>query len=464
MEFVLPESILAILRTLHDAGFQAQVVGGAVRDLILDKPTSDWDVTTNATPEQILSLFTESFYENTFGTVMVSYKHLAEQFTLHDNFDEHLIFDITTYRSDGEYRNHRKPETVVWGSSIEEDLARRDFAMNAIALHIDGDTQTFIDPYDGQGDISAKRIKTVGVARERFEEDALRMLRAIRFAVQLGFTIEDETYQAIITCAPLLAHISEERISDEFLKMLASNQPKRAIELLDETGLLVSVLPELLPMKGVRQSGHHIYDVWEHSIRALDACESADPLIRLTALLHDVGKPVTAQEKADGTMTFYGHEVVGARMAKAVGRRLRLSKEDCNMLFTLVRWHMFVYDNQVTDAYIRRFIRRVGLDNIMNMITVRRADRVGSGSKADSWRLDELQDRIEAELHQPLQIKDLAIDGHDVMELLGIKPGPAIGKFLQALFEEVLDHPEFNTKECLTAKLHELADSHIDEK
>lgn len=470
MNFELPESVVYIIKALTDAGYSAEIVGGAVRDLLLDKPTTDWDITTDATPEQVMPLFAESFYENQFGTVMVAQKHLSEQFGFSfPEGQEDLIFDITTYRSDGEYRNHRKPESVAWGKTISEDLKRRDFTINAMAMKVKSEREKengsakveieLIDPYEGQKDLESKLIRTVGNPNDRFAEDALRMLRAVRFAVQLGFVIEKETGDAIITHAESLPHISLERISAEFLKMMASDRPSSAIFLLDQFGLLQFILPELIAAKGVRQSGHHIYDVYEHSIRALDACTSNDPIVRIATLLHDIGKPVTARTTDAGTVTFYNHEVVGARIAKLIAQRLRLSKNDCNRIFTLVRWHMFTYDNFVTDAYIRRFINRIGTDNLEDIFALRIGDRVGSGSKATSWRLEELKDRVWAELHQPMKITDLAINGNDIMEALAIKPGPQIGKILNSLFEDVMEHPEHNTKEYLLEQTRVLAAS-----
>ncbi|HSW89310.1 MAG TPA: HD domain-containing protein [Patescibacteria group bacterium] len=442
----LPTPVLKIIRTLTSANFTCEIVGGAVRDLVLGIPTNDWDFTTNATPQQIMPLFPDSFYENTYGTVMIAQKHLNPDPSL---LDPDLIYDITTYRSDGTYRNHRQPETVTWGKTIEEDLQRRDFTINAMALR----GSEIIDPYEGQKDLRNKVIRTVGNPQDRFEEDALRMLRAVRFSVQLGFEIEGETKKAISAKASLLSEISWERIGTETMKILGSPEPKRGILLLDELGLLPFILPELVEAKNVRQSGHHIYDVWDHSLNALAACESSDPVVRLATLLHDIGKPVTAKETSSGTVTFYSHEVLGARTAKAIAKRLQLGSSDCNRIFTLVRWHMFTYDKDVTDAYIRRFIRRVGVEHINDMITLRIADRVGSGSKRSSWRLEELQQRVYEQLHQPLSLKDMAIDGHDVMEAMHIKPGPEIGKILSNLFEDVLENPEHNTREYLLSQI-----------
>jgi tRNA nucleotidyltransferase/poly(A) polymerase len=318
MTIELPITVLCIIHTLESHGYSCEIVGGAVRDSLLGVNTSDWDFTTNATPEQILPLFAESFYENQFGTVMVAQKHLNEQFHIDvdtEGLSPDLVYDITTYRSDGEYRNHRKPETVVWGKSIEEDLQRRDFTINAIALrlhtkdlahdiqqqnHQSSDRYAVsvfsIDPFYGEEDMRRKLIRTVGNPDERFSEDALRILRAVRFANQFQFAIESETLTALESHVKDLSLISMERISSEFMKMISSPTPDVAVVLLDKLGILPFIIPELETAKGVRQSGHHIYDVWEHSLRALGSCASNDPVVRLATLLHDIGKPSTYQE------------------------------------------------------------------------------------------------------------------------------------------------------------------------
>lgn len=477
MTATVPVIVAHVLLKLRQSGFSAELVGGAVRDLLLGKSSQDWDLTTNATPDEILPLFNDAFYENSYGTVMVALEHLSTQFSvpLEEGRGDEII-DITTYRADGEYRNHRAPETVTWGTTIDDDLMRRDFTINAIALRptlsslqsaIDNSENglvtielDLIDPYGGQADLSAKIIRTVGDPTTRFREDALRLLRAVRFANQFQFAIDAATLSALTMHADDLSHVSSERIADEFLKMLSSATPDRAIILLERLGLLPHIVPELLDTKGVRQSGHHIYDVWEHSVRALGACPSTDVVVRLATLLHDIGKPSTYQENPDGTVTFYNHEVVGARIAKSIAMRLRLPKHDCDRIFTLVRWHMFTYESFVTDAYIRRFLRRVGVENMPAMMDLRTADRVGSGSKATSWRLEELKERIDAELHQPLKITDLAIDGHDLIESLGLQPGPLFSKILTECLDDVLESPDHNTREYLLKKAQSLATSH----
>ena len=442
MIIALPNPIKKILQTLSSAGFQAYIVGGAVRDLLLNTPVKDWDFTTNALPEQIQKLFPETFYDNQFGTVGIAGKHLG------DTENPEAVYEITTYRSEGVYTDHRRPDTVKWGKTIEEDLQRRDFTINAMALNMALDGEKVIDPYDGQKDIQAKLVRAVGDPATRFQEDALRMMRAIRIGAQLGFAIEQKTLEAIAKNADLIQHISWERIRDEFFKILISNYPEDGIELLASIGLLKYILPELLECKGVQQAHHHVTDVWTHTLDAVATCPSKDPIVRLAVLLHDIAKPLTA-DTSGKNVTFYNHEVLGARIAKQIGLRLRLSKKDAQKLFILVRWHMFMYDSHVTDAYIRRFIRRVGVENIPDMIALRIADRLGSGSKATSWRFEEMKARIEGQLKQPFTMNDMAIDGDDLMKELKLKPGPQLGKILHELFKIILEDPKKNTKEEL---------------
>ncbi len=384
MKYKFDSGVVKIVQTLEKAGFEAWIVGGAVRDLLLDIPLSDWDVTTNATPEQIQPLFSESFYDNEYGTVKVAGKHIREQFGLSEGeIDDSILYDITTYRSEGEYSDKRRPDEVGGGEMIEEDLKRRDFTINAIALRqAQGKPLEIVDPYGGQDDINNKLIRAVGNPSERFEEDALRIMRAIRIAAQLGFTIEEKTLIALKEKVPNLKEISWERIGAETMKLLATEHSADGIQLMVNTGIIEIVIPELLTMKEVKQGGHHIYDVYTHSLEALRACPSSDPVVRLATLLHDIDKPVVAKAEGARGVTFYNHEVSGARTAKRIAERLKLSKKDQDRVFTLVRWHMFVYESKMTDASIRRFIRRVGKENIVDMIALRIGDRVGGGSKA----------------------------------------------------------------------------------
>jgi tRNA nucleotidyltransferase (CCA-adding enzyme) len=510
MNLRLPTDVLAVLHHLQTNGFEAYLVGGAVRDLFLQKeiPT-DWDFTTNATPSQIQELFTESFYENEFGTVGVDRNHLRDQFDLlkmtdaNDknqsynqviNLDEATkihtslkpknlsdsndlahssgdVVEITTFRSDGSYSDFRRPDQVTWGSTLEEDLHRRDFTINALAIHVEThsivvskkdhvqiveekDIQ-LIDPFHGLQDLAKKKVQTVGIAHDRFQEDALRMMRAIRFAVQLDFELEEKTFLAIKKQSDLIKHVSWERIRDEFLKMMASKTPALAIKMLDECGLLSYILPEILEAKNVDQGGHHTTDVWVHSLDALASCPSSDPIVRFATLLHDIAKPRTFR-RTKTTITFYNHEVIGARIAKKIAERFKLSKRDIQRIFLLVRHHMFYYQPDMTDAALRRFMRKVGLENINDILDLRIGDRLGSGSKETSWRLEEMKERMQSQLHQPFSITDLKVNGNDIMTSFSLKPGPILGKILQELFEKVLENPELNEKEKLLEVTKEL--------
>lgn len=479
-EVTIPQPVLFVLWKLAQASYQAYVVGGAVRDLLMGKETNDWDFTTSANPEELQKLFRGSFYNNTFGMVGWPIEAVQEQMqqegweTGEDFLTEYQdqVLEITTFRTEVGYSDRRRPDTVSWGKSIEEDLSRRDFTINAIALQTQNNLGgllafvkkqketamevTLIDPYNGMGDIGAELIKAVREPKERFEEDALRMLRGIRLGASLGFMIETKTLQAMQEQAALIKFIAWERIRDELLKLLASPYPADGINLMASSGLLEFVMPEMLAMKGVKQAGHHIYDVWTHSLESLRECPSSDPVVRLAALLHDVGKPKTYREQGPRGVTFYGHEVVGSRMAREIGRRLRLPNKEVDRLYILVRWHMFAYDSQMTDAAIRRFIKRVGVPNINDMILLRIGDRKGGGSKATSWRLRELQERIGEQLYEPLSLKDLNINGNEIMTELKLKPGPQVGKILNQLFEEVMEDSSRNEKEWLISRAKEL--------
>lgn len=471
MNLKINPAAVVIVNTLHEAGYSAEIVGGAVRDLLLGLPSYDWDITTNATPEVVEPLFTDSFYDNEYGTVKVAGKHLKEQFGLSDKecMDE-MIFDITTYRSESGYTDKRRPDSVVWGETIEEDLKRRDFTINAMALRlaplsqglrpsdncIDSYEVEIIDPYGGQEDLARKVIRAVGVPIERFNEDALRIMRAIRLAAQLGFGIETETLVALKATVANLRDISWERIGAEVMKLLGTDHVADGIVLMANTGILEIVLPELLACRGVAQGGHHQHDVYTHLIESLRGCSSPDPVVRLATLLHDIDKPTVARAEGPRGVTFHNHEVVGARTAKRIAERLKLPKKDQDKIFTLVRWHMFHYDPKMTDAAIRRFIRRVGLENIHDMIALRIGDRIGSGSKTTSWRLTELQKRIGEQLYEPLSLKDMVVDGSDVMRILKIKPSRKIGEILNTLFEEIIEDSSRNNKEYLEKRIVEL--------
>lgn len=448
-----------IVKELENKGYEAYIVGGAVRDTLLGLESKDWDVTTSAKPEQVLPLFTESFYDNNFGTVMVAGKHLKEQFELPKEVcDDEDIFDITTYRSEHGYSDKRRPDSVEWGESVEEDLKRRDFTINAIAVQVLKDDEVkIVDPYFGQEDLKKRIVKAVGKAKERFEEDALRILRAVRIAAQLGFEIEEETLAAIKETSKNLAAISWERIGAETMKIMETEHAADSVQLMANTGILDVIMPELMKTKGVKQAGHHIYDVFTHSLEALRNTPSPDPVVRLATLLHDVDKPTVMKPEGPRGVTFHSHEVVGARTAKKIAERLRLAKKEQDRIFTLVRWHMFLYEPKMTDAAIRRFIRRVGKENIHDMLALRVGDRVGGGSRATSWRLTEFQKRIGEQFYEPLSLKDLAIKGTEVMKILNIPPSRKVGEILNTLFEEILDDPKKNTKEYLSERVKQIS-------
>jgi len=447
MKIELPKLVVRVLKTLEEAGYEAYIVGGAVRNILSKKKVKDWDFTTKAKPEEILKLFKDAFYDNAFGTVGVAEKHLGGK--------GDGVLEITTFRTESSYSDRRRPDKVSWGKSLEEDLQRRDFTINAMAIKMQN--LEIVDPYDGKKDLEKKIIKAVGKAEERFEEDALRMMRAIRIGAELGFTLEEKTFKAISKKNSLINEIAKERIRDELFKILKSDFPKEGILMLYSSGLLEHIMPELLKTREVQQAGHHTKDVWNHSIDALEGCLSKDPIVRLATLLHDIAKPTVKMDRGKGKeITFYNHEVAGARMVKVIARRLKMSKKDIDMLWLLVRWHMFAYDPKMTDKAIRRFIKRVGLENIEKMMMLRTGDRIGGGSKPTSWRLEELKQRIKEVLYTPMQIKDLKVNGNDVMKILKIKGGPKIGKVLEKLFDEVMDDAKKNEREYLLKRIKEV--------
>ncbi len=464
MKQVVPEEIKKIYEQFRGAGFRLYLVGGSVRNILIYKENAlqnikDWDMTTDATPEQMLELFPNAFYDNAFGTVGIPVKSLLE--TEHPG-----VVEITTFRTERGYSDRRHPSEVTWGKTIEEDLARRDFTMNAIAMEFSGDTaeidtEQLIDLYNGAEDIQAKIIRTVGDPMERFKEDALRLMRAIRFASQLGFQIEATTLKAITEDAPLLASIARERVRDELMKVLASEYPYEGIMLLRNTGLLEQILPELLEGIGVSQARpgrHHKDDVFTHNVLSLKHCSSTDPIVRFATLIHDIGKPRVASADEDGFVIFHNHEIVGAKIAYEICDRLRFSKKNKEKVVKLIRWHMFTVDEHITDSAIRRFIRRIGNENVKDMMDLRVGDRLGGGTQtAESWRLKLFKKRVEEQLAPaPFSINDMAIDGNDIMKELDIKPGRHIGELLQKLFEEVDEDLNNNTREYLLKRVKEI--------
>ncbi|HSW96187.1 MAG TPA: CCA tRNA nucleotidyltransferase [Candidatus Saccharimonadales bacterium] len=453
----IPQPVKEIYKILEKAGYDTYFVGGCVRNILLKKEVKDWDMTTNATPEQMMELFPDTFYDNQFGTVGVPFEEEETK----------GVVEITTFRSESGYSDRRHPEKVEWGKTIKEDLQRRDFTINAMAIQLSerGALQTdeIVDPFHGKEDLEHSIIRAVGNPNERFKEDALRLMRAIRFAAQLGFTIEEKTWESIQQDATLLPAISPERIHDELLKILESEYPYEGIMLLKKGKLLEYILPELLEGIGISQTRpgrHHIFDVFTHNILALKECPATNAVVRFATLIHDVGKPRVASQDQNGFVIFYNHEIVGSRMAYAICERLRFSKKDRDKIVKLIRWHMFTVDEHITDAAVRRFIRRIGVDNVKDMIDLRIGDRLGSGipeERAESWRLKKFKARIEEQLQPgPFSIKDLAINGNDIMKELQMKPGPRIGEMLQKLFEEVDEDLHKNTRDYLLERVKEL--------
>ena len=451
MQFAIPKEVMLVTDTLRKAGFEAYLVGGCVRDLVLGRTPKDWDVTTNATPEEIQATFLDTFYENEYGTVGVV-SESTENETL-------KVVEVTPYRSEGAYSDKRRPDSVSWSSSLEDDLKRRDFTINALAY--DDAKDELVDSHNGKKDLKERIIRAVGEPDVRFAEDALRMMRAARIATELDFTIEAETEKSIVAHASALKEISAERIRDEFSRIVLSDHPMQGIILLHRLSLLSHIVPELETGIKTEQNGDHIYDVWEHNLRALDhAAERKWPLhVRLAALFHDVSKPETriwSDEKKD--WTFYGHDVVGGKTAKKILTRLKYPNDMIDTIAKLVRWHLFFSDiEKITLSAVRRLVRNVGPENVWDLMKVRACDRIGMGRpKEKPYRLRKYESMIEEAVRAPVSVAMLAIDGARIMELTGEAPGPRIGFILHALLEDVLDDPEKNTKELLEARVNAL--------
>lgn len=446
MKFVLPTPVQTVSDALETAGYEAYVIGGCVRDILLGKTPKDWDLTTNATPEQIQAIFPESFYENDYGTVGV--KTGDEDETL-------AVIEVTPYRKEGKYTDARRPDTVEFGVSLDEDLKRRDFTVNAIAYR--SKTGEFVDQHGGQEDLKKRLIRAVGEPKRRFEEDALRMMRAIRLSAQLGFAIESETAVAIHGTAANLGKISKERIRDELMRILATSEPMAALSIALKLGLLKYIVPDLERGIGVDQNQAHSYDVFEHNLRAMQhAADKGWPVdLRLAALFHDIAKPESrrwSDEKKD--WTFHGHEVVGSRVAKKALEELRFPKETIEKVAKLVRWHMFFSDpDQITLSAVRRIIVNVGVENIQELLNLRICDRIGTGRpKEQPFRLRKYMAMVDQAMRDPISVGMLKVNGNDLMSEVGESPGPRVGWILHALLEEVLEDPQKNTREYLLEK------------
>lgn len=447
----VPKEVKAIADTLERAGFEAYLVGGCVRDLMIERIPKDWDITTNARPEEIVATFPESFLNNEYGTVGVKCE---------DATDERLkVIEVTPYRSESAYSDARRPDKVEFGVSLEEDLKRRDFTINAIAFRPkDG---TLVDLYDGAGDLRKKRIKTVGDPDERFSEDALRMMRAIRLSAELNFAIEADTMASISRNSNILSRISAERIRDELLRIIDSTVPMQGVDFLVRLGLIDHIMPEIKDAVGCEQGGIHAYDVYEHLLRTLQAAadKGYSTELRLAALLHDIAKPATRREGGKHKQyTFFGHEVVGARMTDTILKHLKMPKEMAQNIVNLVRWHMFFSDpDQITLSAVRRTIVRIGPDHIEDLLNLRVCDRIGTGRpKEQPFRFRKYKAMVDQARRDPISVKMLKTDGNRIMEKTGEKPGKKLGYILNALLEEVLETPEKNTEQYLDNRVDEL--------
>ena len=454
VDLSVPQEARVVCETLQKAGFEAYLVGGCVRDMLLGREPKDWDVTTNAKPEQIQELFVETFYENDYGTVGV----------VTESGDPKLrVIEITPYRIESGYSNARHPDEVRFSDKLSDDLKRRDFTINAVAYN--PVTQELVDEHAGREDLLRRTIATVGDAHERFEEDALRMLRAIRISAELDFTISSETAVGIAKNAAQLNKISRERVRDEFTRIIESPRPMQALYMAQKLGILTCIAARLEEGLGCEQNQAHSYDVFEHNLRSLQhAADNNWSLeVRIAALFHDVGKPAVRQRSEEkNDWTFHGHDVVGAKITKKILHDLRFSRETVENVSNLVRWHMFFSDpDTVTLAAVRRTIQRVGKDHIKELLQLRMCDRIGTGRpKEQPFRLRKYMSMVDEALRDPISVGMLAIDGARIIQI-GEKPGPRIGWILHALLEEVLEDPSKNKAGYLeeqTKKMSQMED------
>lgn len=460
-ETQIPESVLETLLILNRAGYEAYLVGGCVRDMLLGREPEDWDVATNAVPDDITNLFEHSFYENEFGTVGVVFDNVNDL--------RHKTIEVTTYRKESGYSDKRRPDKISFTKNLKEDLMRRDFTINAIAFSPVQNNKIFsgvsrgtiIDPFAGQRDLKKNTIRAVGNPDERFSEDALRIMRAVRLATTLNFSIETETQEAVQKHVKELENIAQERIRDEFSKTINSEHPMIGMFLMERLGILNVILPEFEKTLGMAQNQAHAFTVWEHLLRTAQyAAEKDLPFhVKLAALFHDIGKAYTREwSKKNKDWSFHGHDVVGARITKKIMERLKYPRETVSRVTKLVRWHMFFSDpDQITLSAVRRMIRNVGKENIEELLSLRRADRIGTGRPKESpYRLRKYEAMIDEVMRDPISVGMLNIDGGEIIKITESQPGPHIGHILHALLEEVLDDPQKNTGDYLKKRAVEL--------
>jgi tRNA nucleotidyltransferase (CCA-adding enzyme) len=441
----VPKDVFSICDRLRGAGKRAWIVGGCVRDTLLGVPAADWDVATDALPDDLMKIFPRA--------IPTGLQHGTVTLVMQGHH-----YEVTTLRGEAAYTDGRRPDAVHFVDDIVRDLERRDFTINAIA--VDPTTGTLIDPFDGRGDLEAKRIRAVGKAFERFSEDGLRVLRAARFCATLEFELEAETFAAIGPTLDTFRKVSAERIRDEWVKAMKAKRPSRAFEVMRASGILGVVCPELLEGVGMEQNKWHAFDVWKHGMECMDAC-AGDPILRIAALLHDVGKP-RSRAFSDKTKdwTFYDHDKIGAEIAQPICARLRFSNDERERIVALVRHHLFHYD-QWSDAAVRRWIRRVGKDRVEDLYLLGEADvrAKGVATDVDLAPLVALRAHVEKVLAEgaALSTRDLALNGKDLMTELGLAPGRVIGRVLEALLEEVTADPALNERAALLERARALA-------
>ena len=442
---VVPSAVLALCERLRICGRRAWIVGGCVRDMLLRRPANDWDIATDARPDELTRIFPRAIptgFEHGTVTVVASGRH----------------YEVTTLRGEGTYSDGRRPDWVEFVDDITADLARRDFTVNAIA--IDPLDARLIDPFDGQGDLKRGVLRAVGDARARFAEDGLRVLRAARFVATLELDLDPDTESGIRPTLDTYRKVAQERVRDEWLKTMTARAPSRAFEVMRRTGILEVTCPELLEGVAMKQNRWHAFDVWRHGLECMDACVG-DPMLRIAALLHDVGKPRTrAWSDKSADFTFFDHDRVGAEIADPILARMRFSNEDRARIVILVRNHLFHYTDDWSDAAVRRWIRRVGPQRVEDLYVLNEADvrakgRDGEGDLAALVHLKAHVARVLAE-GTALSTRDLNVDGHDLIRELGIRPGPIIGEILDALLEAVTSDPKENDRTALLARARTL--------
>jgi len=425
-------------------GFECWLIGGCVRDLILGYEVYDYDFATNARPEQVIKLFKKVIPTGIkHGTVTVLFNKLQ--------------FEVTTFRSDGKYIDGRRPENVNYADTLSEDVMRRDFTINGLAYDLIRDE--VIDYVGGIDDLNRGIVRTIGDPVDRFSEDGLRTFRACRIAAKLGFIIEQKTFAAIKDTINIASIVSAERVRDELMKLLSTEFPSIGFEYMRKTDLLKLWFPEIDNCYGIDQNKFHSYNIYYHSLFSCDAAPADKPLIRLAALLHDIGKVNTKRVGDNGDYTFYNHEVIGGRMVTKMMKRLKFSNTEIETVNNLVINHMFHYTDDWSDGAVRRFMRKVGVENIPDVFLLREADRQGNGSRNGiPGPIIKFQERIGKiiEAENAITVRDLKIDGHTLMNRFGLKPGPIIGKILHELLEIVLDLPEMNEEEMLIEKATEI--------